>query len=1116
MLTFHCVQTKALGSLIKNSLSWFNDLGSYRHSTVTFNISNSLNITSKVIPRRSVICFVNGIHHTLEDCRTVAAQLGEIFGEEVRAYYNPTSGSWLSDASRAGIELFMKPDDRVIAKELAMHLRQALKDVGKDGRVLHLAHSGGAILTYLAAKHHLSRSERSRIDIITFGGGRSITRKYFHGRLLNYYARNDPLLLVDSRAAALFRRARNLQLNTTYCEIRDDKHNTTFVFLEGLANNPIADHSMTGPTYSWAAKLEAIEYWKRINKQAPIANYWVRILRKKTAEVTGLHNFWSEILPTTIQQIENNSNKLGNRIKDMLSMKQFHYTKEKKYSDVNNKNITTQTYLELNDISVNDDDTIVDETILSSKVRSNSTKSLKKSEEKWSSFFDWSSFGSRTRQVISTSESGIINIIQSDLVITDTDNNNTLQNEKLIEFDSTGINVRNETFVESLESLSVDQLNSINSSRRFIPTKDPLIEDISENRDVVPLFIVEASKENDDNSISNVVNPLVEESLPKNESVMLPLSQQHVIADGEREFDNENHILLNTIISDQNIKITNNRYDDGDDCSNSTIDSSRGFLSDVELPIVTEENRQPQKKSFWNWFWPFKKDENIPTVIHESSYTFPTPIENDDTMNLSHTNLLSVVGESLTVAVVVSQSSEMDGDDDSSSVNNSIISTQDGDSSSSTIHSHQSFPSPAPHRSSYHSSYPDYNLSYVPLVPSCSPSVISVSPIQPSLSRYPTPSTSSSVKAPLIKVGTLSIFRIPPGGSTMWELDHDDVDGDEKVSSKVHSSVNEKDGEFVENDVNEFEEGEGVGEYDEVGEETDINEELEDNEEVDVSVDEIVEQVVNQESKNTTKVVLKVPRRKFLIFFGWIAFIPRLTGQFCLNILRMIFRLLIPRWPWKSAEQRQLNEGRLETTRQSDQAQPFSTQTRKLELAGTIFSSRPSTVNDIIEQNDGSDSHFVNTNMTPVKSVKSIRMITTPSRKKHPHHKRLRSKSYYQATPHIPVVTTDVSIIASNVLQSSLSNMNAPLTDSVNKYVTHQLKQLKQNNTNGQRSQQMYNFSRKSYPSSRKRFDHFQIESLFFQERPSLRQTITTTYHWSWNWCLPKTKISYPLVTGMK
>ena len=238
---------------------------SVNNSMTNDNNSNfNTDISSISQPRRTVICFVNGIHHSVEDCRIVATRLGEIFGDEVRAFYNPSTGVWLSDVSRAGLELFTKPGDLIIAKGLALHLRKALKDVGTQGRVLHMAHSGGAIMTYLAAKHHLTRDETDRIDLVTFGGGRSITRKYFGGgRIVNYYSRNDPLLMVDGRAQTLFKLANKLSNNhnqnnnhqhhnnvtefskdsrnnnsnnNNYTEVRDLKHNTTFIFLNALAN----------------------------------------------------------------------------------------------------------------------------------------------------------------------------------------------------------------------------------------------------------------------------------------------------------------------------------------------------------------------------------------------------------------------------------------------------------------------------------------------------------------------------------------------------------------------------------------------------------------------------------------------------------------------------------------------------------------------------------------------------------------------------------------------------------------------------------------------------------------------------------------------------------------
>jgi hypothetical protein len=97
------------------------------------NSSTDINETS-YNPCRTVISFVNGIYHTHSECSSIADKLETIFAEEVRVFYNPSTGNWLSDAYRAGFELLYKPDDLLVAKSLALHLRKALKDVGTDGK----------------------------------------------------------------------------------------------------------------------------------------------------------------------------------------------------------------------------------------------------------------------------------------------------------------------------------------------------------------------------------------------------------------------------------------------------------------------------------------------------------------------------------------------------------------------------------------------------------------------------------------------------------------------------------------------------------------------------------------------------------------------------------------------------------------------------------------------------------------------------------------------------------------------------------------------------------------------------------------------------------------------
>jgi hypothetical protein len=168
-----------------------------------------------------------------------------------------------------------------------------LADLPPNGRILHIAHSGGAILTYLAAKHHLTAQETGRIDVVTLGGGKSLTHKYFPGsRLHNYYARNDPLTILDVRANRMLKKCK---ANTSYEIIREPKHNSSFVFLPALAQNPLYDHSMLGPTYQYALRLEAQAYRDRLSQLLALSmkeKDRIRLFRKRAASWTGMHHFW--------------------------------------------------------------------------------------------------------------------------------------------------------------------------------------------------------------------------------------------------------------------------------------------------------------------------------------------------------------------------------------------------------------------------------------------------------------------------------------------------------------------------------------------------------------------------------------------------------------------------------------------------------------------------------------------------------------------------------------------------------------------------------------------------------------------------------------------------------
>ena len=297
------------------------------------------------------VSFVNGIFYSEEDWSRVVNQLCRTFDCPVRPFYNPSTGNWAADFSSAGMQLFIKPNDLELAKELTTHLRSLLRTVGPHGRVLHIAHSGGAILTYLAAKHHLTIQERERLDIIIFGGGCSITRKYFPGHLVNYYSRIDPLVFIDHRANNLRKfvdwsatnstdlvtwlwQRLSSALPSTYLvsavnpaayttktlvsplsafttnvtEVLECKYNSSFVFMSACTTNPIVEHSMEGPTYRLALDIEALELLQRREKlyAAYLASLRretsimtdtmsrIRTFRKQAAKLTGWRHFWKK------------------------------------------------------------------------------------------------------------------------------------------------------------------------------------------------------------------------------------------------------------------------------------------------------------------------------------------------------------------------------------------------------------------------------------------------------------------------------------------------------------------------------------------------------------------------------------------------------------------------------------------------------------------------------------------------------------------------------------------------------------------------------------------------------------------------------------------------------
>jgi hypothetical protein len=101
-------------------LSTFSLVASHNRNPET---SKTFNDTSSN-PRKTIITFVNGIYHSYDECQEIASLMEEIFKDEVRPFYNPSSGRWLYDLTHAGFALFKKPNDLYLARNLAKHLRK--------------------------------------------------------------------------------------------------------------------------------------------------------------------------------------------------------------------------------------------------------------------------------------------------------------------------------------------------------------------------------------------------------------------------------------------------------------------------------------------------------------------------------------------------------------------------------------------------------------------------------------------------------------------------------------------------------------------------------------------------------------------------------------------------------------------------------------------------------------------------------------------------------------------------------------------------------------------------------------------------------------------------------
>lgn len=202
--------------------------------------------------RRTRLTWVNGIAHSVEHMEEGRVFISERFGGKRVVYcHNPTSMKhdddflgYFTDLGQAGTQKLGYITAEV--NTLVDHLRSAIKAVGRRGRVIHIAHSQGALITSLAAKQ-LTPMEMSQMEVIAFGGAAALTKtpQTPFARCINYYSVNDPLLLVVPAAAAALRSG---LASEEYC------------FLAPRLGDPIADHNLFAPTYGDALEWEGSRF----------------------------------------------------------------------------------------------------------------------------------------------------------------------------------------------------------------------------------------------------------------------------------------------------------------------------------------------------------------------------------------------------------------------------------------------------------------------------------------------------------------------------------------------------------------------------------------------------------------------------------------------------------------------------------------------------------------------------------------------------------------------------------------------------------------------------------------------------------------------------------------
>jgi hypothetical protein len=213
------------------------------------------------IPRKTRLVWVNGIGYRPDHMDEEAPFISRFFGgKHVDFFHNPTAmtneddvAGYYRDLTQAGTQKLGRITEEVDG--LSRHLRDAVAAVGKNGRVIHIAHSQGALVTSLAAKQ-LTPMEMNQIEVLAFGGAAAIrsTPETPFLRCINYYALNDPLLFVVPTAEQALRSGL----------VSDEE----FCFLAPRDGDPITDHHLLGPTYAQALAWEGRRFQQMYQSEA--------------------------------------------------------------------------------------------------------------------------------------------------------------------------------------------------------------------------------------------------------------------------------------------------------------------------------------------------------------------------------------------------------------------------------------------------------------------------------------------------------------------------------------------------------------------------------------------------------------------------------------------------------------------------------------------------------------------------------------------------------------------------------------------------------------------------------------------------------------------------------